>query len=271
MVAGYNLGLITTRSVEIARGFEHVFCSKLITQHHTVSSKEVDFLFPLYLYPSQDALSLHQRDREANISDAFVKALTRALPLSWIRDGAGDLQRTVGPEDVFSYIYAVLHSPTYRERYGDFLRHDFPRIPLTSSLSRFRTLVDLGRELTSIHLLESPAVAVPITNYPVPGPNVVESPYPRFAFPSTPPADSSSSSTGRVYISRAQYFQGVPPEVWDFHIGGYRVCDRWLRDRQRTRLTLDDLACYERVVVAIRDTIVLMTKVDAAIPSWPLS
>ena len=271
MASGRNVGLITTRSVEIARGFEHVFCTRLVTQHHSVSSKEVDFLFPLYLYAPNDGLALHDGEREANISGDFIAALTNSLPLTWVGDGRGDLSRTVGPEDVFDYIYAVLHCRAYRHRYGDFLRRDFPRVPLTQSIDVFRILAGFGRRLTSLHLLESPLLANSITSYPIPGPNVVEPPYPRYVAPPAPAPGEKPSMAGRVHISKGQYFEGVPVDVWEFHIGGYRVCDRWLRDRQGRRLTLSDLACYEQIITAIRDTIVLMDGIDAAVPSWPLA
>ena len=168
-----------------------------------------------------------------------------------------------GPEDVFYYIYAILHSPTYRERYAEFLKIDFPRVPLTSDPALFWALAALGRELVALHLLESPAVLKPVTRYPVPGDNRVEKGYPKYTRVESEPA-------GRVHINQTQYFDGVPEAVWEFHVGGYQVLDKWLKDRRGRQLSYDDLTHYQRVVVALQRTMALMGKIDEVIPEWPI-
>jgi hypothetical protein len=128
-------------------------------------------------------------------------------------------------------------------------------------------------------LLESPKLSKPIARYPVTGPNIVEKGFPKYLAPGeTEPGKSEPLAAGRVYISKpdaqsgakGQYFEGIPPEVWNFHIGGYQVCEKWLKDRRGRTLTYDDLEHYCKVVTALRETIRLMAEIDAAISKWPI-
>ena len=160
MLAGRNLGLSTTRSTEIAGGWEHVFVSRDIIQHHTVSLKEVNYLFPLYTH-----LPEAFDQREPNLDLNFRSAFAAAVNLDFIFEGTGDLTATFGPEDILHYLHAVLHSPEYRRRYADFLKSDFPRLPLPGSLDLFRELAHLGGELVALHLLESSALDTPHTEF----------------------------------------------------------------------------------------------------------
>jgi predicted helicase len=271
MLVGQNLGLATTRSVEIGRGYEHLFCSRNVIQHHTVSLKEVNYLFPLYLYPDapknglwgEEELSATPSGRMANLAPRFIADVSAHLGLTWVEDGKGDRQETLGPADVFSYLYAILHAPTYRERYADFLKIDFPRLPLTSDTDLFRNLCALGDELVGLHLLEQPIE--PITRYPVPGTNQIE--VVRYTEP------GQGADEGRVYINTTQYVAGVPPEVWAFHIGGYQVCQKWLKDRKGRTLGFDELNHYQKMIAAIAETIRLMDDIDEAIEEhggWPI-
>ncbi|MBI2862572.1 MAG: DNA methyltransferase, partial [Chloroflexi bacterium] len=212
--------------------------------------------FPLYLYPSEGELGL-QKGRRPNLSPEFIKAVSDKLGLTFIGDGRGDLEETFGPEDIFNYAYAVFHSPTYRSRYAEFLKIDFPRLPLTSDRELFKALAQKGADLVALHLMESPALNSLITKYPVPGSNVVE----RVAY---------NVTERRVYINKNQYFEGIDPQVWDFHIGGYQVCQKWLKDRKGRTLTYDELTHYQKVLVALKETIRLMAEIDALIPAWPI-
>ena len=181
------------------------------------------------------------------------------LGLEWVDDGRGDLEMSFGPEDVFHYIYAVFHSPTYRERYAEFLRIDFPRVPLTSDADLFRALVPPGRRLTALHTMEEKATR--LTTYPESGDHLVEKP-PRY-----------EAKAQRVYINKDQYFEGVPPEVWEFHVGGYQVCHKWLKDRKGRHLTLEEINHYQDVVATLAETISLMKRIDEEIEErggWPI-
>jgi hypothetical protein len=192
-------------------------------------------------------------------------------PLHYLERGPGG--EVLTPEDLLAYIYAVFHSPTYRERYAEFLKIDFPRVPLTSDVAIFWQLVALGRELIALHLLETPPLRSlergpgGEVKYPIPGNNEVA---PKGAYPHYTPPNPAQDIGGRVYINAAQYFEGVPEDVWDFQIGGYQVCDKWLKDRRGRLLTFDDLLHYQKIVVALQETMRLMDKIDAAIPEWPM-
>ena len=172
----------------------------------------------------------------------------------------GDLRKTVGPEDMFHYAYAVFHCPTYRTRYAEFLKVDFSRLPLTSDAKLFRALAGRGAELVALHLMESPRLNDLITEFPVKGDNEVEK-------------VQYTDDDQRVWINAKQYFGGVPKAVWDFHVGGYQVCEKWLKDRKTRTLTYDDLQHYQKIVVDLRETIRLMDEIDSVIEkhgSWPI-
>jgi hypothetical protein len=234
-------------------------------------------LFPQEHYP-----------RWPNLSPDFIDDVSQRLGLRFVPEGRGDLKETFGPEDAFHYIYAVLHSPTYRERYKEFLRIDFPRIPLTSDLELFEALCQKGADLVALHLLEpsygaaswnrNKAQPNPFHNvnvrYPVPGDDVVEKGHPKYIPPGErTPGSREPLQEGRVYINRGQYFEGVPPEVWEFHVGGYQVCEKWLKDRRGRKLSYDDKEHYKKIVMALGETIRLMREIDEVIEQhggWPI-
>jgi predicted helicase len=229
--------------------------------------------FPLYLYPEapkeHQLPGLEERTaapggRRANLSPAFIAAAKTQLGMEWLEDGKGDRQQTFGPEDVFSYLYAIFYAPTYRERYAEFLKMDFPRLPLTSNPGLFRALAALGDELVRLHLLEG---HLPLTTtYPVKGNDVVET------VQYTPPVPDKEP--GRVWINKTQCFAGVQPEVWEFYVGGYQVCQKWLKDRKGRTLTHAEKEHYQKIVTALAETIRLMAAVDEIIEDyggWPLT
>jgi len=285
MVAGKNIGLIATRQT---RDEWHVFSTRLIIGHKSVAAYDINSLFPLYLYLSGDEEQLFSSEkgthagaaRRSNLAPDFTEDVSRRVKLAFISDGQGDLKKTFGPEDVFHYMYAVFHSPTYRTRYAEFLRIDFPRLPLTSDRRLFGKLCVLGAELVSLHLMESPKLDHLITNYPVAGDDVVEKGHPKYLAPGEPePGAGKALGEGRVYISRdapkggrkGQYFEGVAPEVWEFHVGGYQVCEKWLKARRGRKLSHDDLINYQKIVGALKHTLCLMAEIDEAIPAWPMA
>ena len=283
MLAGPNIALITSRLTK-GESFQHVQVTRGIAEVICMSAKTSNngFVFPLYLYPSDEGDLLQESTaRYANLNEEWISEIANRVCLSFLPDELGDLQKTFGPEDVFHYVYAVLHSPTYRARYAGFLRRDFPRVPLTSDKELFRLLCELGSQLVALHLLESPLLVPPdfITRYPVSGDNLVEKGHPKYLAPGElEPGTGKPLADGRVYISKdkprenkqGQYFEGVPPEVWEFHVGGYQVCEKWLKDRRGRTLSYDDLTHYQKVVLALKETIRLMAEIDAAIPSWPI-
>lgn len=216
-------------------------------------------VFPLYLKLQQD----HQHEelnlsaeRRLNFSEEFLKSLSTTLAGKRAING---LPACLTPEDIFHYAYAVFHSPGYRSRYAELLKIDFPRLPLTGNLELFQELARLGGELTALHLLESPKHDKPITE---------------FIGGRPPEVEKVSWSKNTVWIDKAQTigFQGVPEEVWNFHIGGYQVCEKWLKDRKGRKLSKEDISHYQKVVVALSETIRLMKEIDEVIEKhggWP--
>ena len=214
---------------------------------------------PFYLYPAEGEMQLDAGHRRPNLNPEFTKAFSEKLGLKFIEDGKGDLSETFGPEDIFNYAYAVFHSPTYRTRYVEFLQMDFHHLPLTATKDLFTALAEKGAALVALHLMESPLINTKITRYEVKGDHAVEK-------------VSYDDKTQRVSINKTQYFDGVPPEVWNFHIGGYQVCEKWLKDRKGRKLTIDDIDHYQKIVVALKETIRLMSEIDETIEEhggWP--
>ena len=244
-----NLALCTTRATEISRGWEHVWMSNGLIQHHTVSIKEVNYLFPLWLHPTADLLDTAAPEKRANLAPDFIAALTQAIG------------QTSTPEGTLAYLYAVLYTPSYRARYADFLKRDFPRIPLTTNCALFDAFVAIGTELIALHVMDK--ILPRITGFNVAGNNEVVKV--RYA--------AGNDGAGRLHINDAQYFDGVPQAVWDMHIGGYRVAEKWLKDRKGRMLSYDDLTHYQSVISALSRTLELQAQLDMAIASaggWPL-
>ncbi len=267
MLAGKNLAIGTTRTVEIGAGYSHIFATREMIQHHTISIKEVNYEFPLYLYPGvgkSDGLLFHtwpegKEGRRPNLDPGFVEAIAEATGLTFVSDGRDDLARKFGPEDMLAYIYAVFHSPEYRRRFEPMLKLDFPRIPPPGAAEPFAALAQLGHDLLALHLLESPKLTKPIT---------------KFAGGRNPEVEKVSWSKNTVWIDTAQTigFKSVPEQVWDFHIGGYQVCHKWLKDRKGRTLSDDDIAHYQKIVVALNETIRIMAEIDDVIDQhggWP--
>jgi hypothetical protein len=256
MAGKKNLALNVCRQTK-APQWQHALVSETPVPAVYVELKDGCNVFPLYLYPDGNQNTLHATERRTNFSEKFLADVGSRLKLEWKDDTTGDLKKTVGPEDVFAYAYAVFHAPSYRARYGEFLKRDFPRLPLTSSVKLFSALASKGRDLIKVHLMQSPKLDDLITEFPFRGDNAVE----KAAY--TP-------KNRQVWINPLQYFGGVPEVIWESRIGGYQVCERWLSDRKGRQLTYDDVQHWQRIVVAVKETMWLSKEIDALIPGWPL-
>ncbi len=255
MVSGRNLGLITARSNKSPNP-DHFFCSRFISEAKAGEATTQSCLFPLYVFAKDS--QLHRMGKyQTNFHRTFLAKLHTTLGYRYkIGD---DLPEGLTPEDIFQYAYAVFHSPGYRTRYAEFLKIDFPRLPLTSSLDLFRALARLGGELVALHLMESPKLDKPITKIVGKGDAEVAKGHPKY-------------DGEKVHINPARWFSGVPEAVYHFHIGGYQVCEKWLKDRRGRMLTDEDVAHYQKVVVALNETIRLMAEIDGVIEAhggWP--
>lgn len=258
MYDGKNLALVATRQVTRPQ-FEHAYVSRHIIEIKACSHDRNTQIFPLFLRGSAGELALSS-GTTPNLNSVVLAKLAKELGLELhasTRHLGNDDE--LSPLRLFHFAYAVLHSPSYRERYYEFLRSDFPRLPLTGNLELFRTLARLGDELTAFHLLESPNLAQPNSTF-IGGWN--------------PEVEKVSWSRNTVWLDKAQTtgFKGVREDVWNFHIGGYQVCNKWLKDRKGRTLSKDDIAHYQKIVVALAETIRLMRKIDEVIEQhggWP--
>ena len=199
---------------------------------------------------------------QANLSQEFVEEVGFTTGLEFISDGAGDFEATFGPEDVFYYIYALLHSPEYRRRYADFLKSDFPHIPLTGNRKLFAGLVALGQRLVSLHFMEAEADGR--VSFPRAGPCRVDNVH------YVPP---TKGDKGRAWINPNQYFEGITPDIWTFSIGGYNPAEKWLKDRKGCDLSFDDVTYYCKICAVLSETSQIMASIDKVIENngdWPL-
>ena len=227
-----NLGLISCRQIS-SETWQHVFISEGITDDCYVSNKtkERGYLFPLYLFNGDN--------KTANLHPTILDDLTKKY------------EQSISPEEIFYYIYGVLYSKNYRIKYIEFLKRDFPRIPFPKDLPSFNHLAQLGKELIYLHLMKK---QLPSTiKYEVSGSNNVE---------------SIKYSDGKLYINNLQYFDNIPDCVWEFHIGGYQVLDKWLKSRKKRELSVQEILHFIQIVEVLKETIRIMNEIDK-IPFLP--
>jgi predicted helicase len=304
-----NVGLICARQFGGGKHFINFISNQIVE----ISSQPFApyQVFPLYLYPDNNGQLTTDGapQRVPNLNPDIVKQIAEGLGLQFVpekehtpnpsQEGNSNshaepvgARTTFAPIDLLDYIYAVLHSPSYREKYKEFLKIDFPRVPYPTDADVFWQLVKLGGELRQIHLLESPVVEQYITKYPEDGDNVVDKP--RFEHTPNPsqegnshshaePVEARSSistageiseegngasepqSEGRVYVNSVQYFEGVPQVAWNFYIGGYQPAQKWLKDRKGRELSYEDIFHYQKIIVALTETDRLMKEIDKVI------
>ncbi|RKU22697.1 hypothetical protein C6500_04135 [Candidatus Poribacteria bacterium] len=242
-----NFALCTHRIIRGATAWRHIFITNKITDGNCVSNTDgPTHVFPLYLYPNPQELGL-ETGRSLNFKPEFLTALSEALGLP--QTAPFNLPEGVSPEDILAYIYAVLYSPTYRERYYEFLRYDFPRIPLPQDIDQFHTLSALGQRLIDWHLLKD--VQIPAVH--------------RFEGEGDGVVSQVRYVDGRVWINPTQYFTDVPVEVWEYEVGAYQVCEKWLRDQRGEELRHEDVRQYRAILVAVAETLRVMAEIDGVL------
>ena len=219
--------------------------------------------FPLYIYPETTTQTnlLEEVDRVPNLNMEIVNKMAESMVMYFTpeeHDGTTTVETNqFTPLNILDYIYAVLHSPSYREKYKEFLKIDFPRVPYPKHQRQFLDLVELGSQLRQIHLLESDVVEKLITQYPEDGNNVVVKP--NFVKVS----NFDKDNYGKVFINETQYFGNVPEVAWKFYIGGYQPAQKWLKDRKDRELSFEDIRHYQKIIVALTETDKLMKKIDS--------
>jgi len=254
-----NLALSLTRRLR-DQNWKHVFATHFVTDKTLLSSRDNCYCFPLYLYQRKEKtkkssmkniMMLFEPEadyfvRRPNISPSLLERLTKTF------------KKTPSPEEIFYYIYAVLYSKTYRTKYAEFLKIDFPRVPFTEDYKLFKKMSEYGNRLVNLHLLKSPELDSPIARFQGKGDNRVEKP--KYNPPLSPL--KVRGVTGCVYINKTQYFEGIPSDVWTYQIGGYQVCDKWLKDRKERILSLDDIQTYCKLATAMQKTIEIQKNID---------
>ena len=266
-----NIGLLCCKR-QTSSDFRHTFITDMPVERCSVSLQtgEVSYVFPLYLYPEEDTqtelLESKEKDtlaRTPNLDSEIVADIAKAIDLTFTNEKS-DEAGTFAPIDILDYIYAVLHSPTYRETYKEFLKIDFPRVPYPSDADTFWKLVALGGELRQIHLLDSPKLATQIKalslGYPIGGDNAVTRKMTKTSVGFEP--DEADSSIGKVWLNDTQYFTNVPLVAWEFYIGGYQPAQKWLKDRRDRTLDHHDIKHYLNIIAALSLTHELMQQID---------
>jgi predicted helicase len=249
MVNCGNLALVLCRQQSQPGEWYLVSVSNQIIECCAISNKtrETNYLFPLYLYPNTENEQTNLFiQKTPNLSPKFLETINTKLG------------QTPTPEEILYYAYAIFHSPTYRSRYAEFLKIDFPRLPLTSDNQLFKSLTTRGEELVNLHLMKSPTLNNLITTFTEGDNQVTQVTY--------------NSELQRVYINKQSYFTDIPQHIWEFKIGGYQVLDKWLKDRKNSHRVLSaaEINHYQRIVVALTETLGLMKEIDGLIPGFPI-
>ena len=261
-ILGKNLGLLTTRKINTS-DFKTVFISENLTDIHTISDQT--YTFPLYLYPDDsnpqhrgadplEGVTKNEQKPRPNFNPEIIKQIETELGMeldwsAWINESFIDSEGLkFSAKDLLDYIYAVLHSPSYRERYKEFLKIDFPRVNFKLEKERFWRLVKLGNELRKLHLME--------------GINPLELEQGELAGEGENTVEKIKYQNGRAWINDTKYFDNVPDKAWNFYIGGYQPARKWLKDRKGRQLSFDDILHYQKIIYVLGQTDRMMSEID---------
>ena len=227
---------------------ETYFISNGISDKSYLSSNDDITVFPLYAYKE----NMGQEERIVNFNKDLYDSIAKGLNYLPCYDDdlridpTSEFNGVLYPQDLFDYIYAVLHSPSYRERYKEFLKIDFPRIPYPTDWEKFRDLAEYGEELRQLHLMEDLPHSTGVS-FPIGG---------------TLQVDCYRWEQNRVYINSEQYFEAVPESAWNFYIGGYQPAQKWLKDRKGLMLSFEDVRHYQRIIYVLQQTEHIMQEID---------
>ncbi|HPG29229.1 MAG TPA: N-6 DNA methylase [bacterium] len=259
---GPNLGLISIRRSRSPEPWREIFATnKIIAGATSISALDINYLFPLYLYPE---FNLQRRlfgdsgyERIPNLNSEIIKRFSENLNLKFSNEKENS-KNTFAPVDVFDYIYAILHSNGYREKYKEFLKTDFARVPYPADKKQFWHAVKFGAELRQLHLLESDKLKKFITAYPKNGDNVITRSIRQSDFEMT----DLKKRLGRIWINDYQYFEGIPFNAWNYFIGGYQPAQKWLKDRRGKALTVEEIFYYQKIISALFETEKIINEID---------
>ena len=246
---GDNVGLIFSRQA-ITNNWSHIQVTTSMPDNRVhYSNKGIPMCAPLYLYSVDKQLD--SAIRQPNLNMEIVGQIADKIGLQFEAEQSGN-EGTFAPIDLLDYIYGVLHSPSYRKKFNEFLKVDFPRIPYPADASEFRRIAKVGSELRRVHLMEAPLPMV--TEFNVAGSNIVEA---------VKVTDGNGDGLCKVWINAEQYFDNVPRVAWEFFIGGYQPAQKWLKDRKGMTLEWDDVKHYQHIIAALCKTDELMQQLDA--------
>ncbi len=241
-----NLGLIVIRNNR--DNSDTFFITKGLADKTVISPKDNASVFPLYIYKE----NMGEEERIVNFNKDLYERIAKGLNYlpcyddNVLVDPTSEYNGVLYPQDLFDYIYAVLHSPSYRERYKEFLKIDFPRIPYPTDWEKFRDLAEKGEELRQLHLMENLPNSTGIS-FPQAGSLQV---------------DCYRWQDNRVYINSEQYFEGVPESAWNIFIGGYQPAQKWLKDRKGMILSFEDVKHYQHIIYVLQQTERIMNEID---------
>ena len=257
---GDNYGLITVRQ-QSTFDFQHILVSNTLMESGAISlqTKEWGYIFPLYLYLKKNDQQIIEdsTERKPNLNQKIVNKIAKKLNLTFTNEKE-TTENTFAPIDILDYIYAVLHSRKYRNKYKEFLKIDFPKVPYPKNKATFLELVKLGGEIRQPHLLESPKVENYITSYPKKGDDVITTSIGKKDWK----LFDEEKQLGRIWINETQYFDNIPLTAWEFYIGGYQPAQKWLKDRKNRTLLYDDIFHYQKIIVALSETDRLIKEID---------
>ena len=246
-ILGENVGLILMRSLINTEIYNTVQLADTLSDISFYGFQSYNF--PLYLYDDTRQSSFFAKNRTPNLNMDIVHELEQKLQLTFTPEKEAT-EKTFAPIDILDYIYGVLHSDKYRNKYKEFLKIDFPRIPYPDKADHFFKIAELGKQLRQLHLMESPELENLMTTYPVSGENKV---------------NNLKYEDNKVYINKTQYFDTVPESAWNFRIGGYQPAQKWLKDRRGRTLSYDEIMHYQKIIAALSKTITIMHEIDTKI------
>lgn len=251
-IKGENIGLVVSR--QCVSDWRYIFLTKLIGEFNLTGSAGSfgsGYYFPLYLYSEKD--SLEDKRRTPNLDQKIVSQIEKALNLEFVLEKEEN-ETTFAPIDILDYIYAILHSPSYREKYKEFLKIDFPRVPFPDAKS-FWTYVKLGSELRSFHLLENPKIYEIVIELNESENNTIERKIVK--------KDSEiKDDVVTIWLNDEQYITNIPLIAWEFYIGGYQPAQKWLKDRQGRVMGETDYEHYNKIIVSLMNTHRIMQEID---------
>jgi len=262
------LKLFTRQQSQQGVSWRLVGVSDSIIEGCTISNKtrEINYLFPLILYPSNSTLFKEEKPT-SNFNSKYIKKIIKHLRGKWTDELLENSDQLIGPKNIFNFIFAQLNSQIYRSRFEDILQRQFPNIFTPSSYKIFDLLDKIGEKLIKLILLDdkdkwlNEKISNKLSKFSFINKSQkhVEKSFPKYI-------------DNKIYLNKEAYFSNIPEDVWLFQIGAYQVCQKWLKDRKDRNLTKDDIEHYQKMIVAISETIRLQTEIDKVIDEhggWP--